>query len=104
MPETRDRADEIIERFVGVPVRMTVMLPGRSSLIIDTVLHRVSRRDEGGLIALDGGAFFIESAMLVDVSPTMLASAGHRAPMVAVGAPVGLTCQRSFDRTLAASG
>ncbi|WP_245530670.1 hypothetical protein [Alicyclobacillus acidocaldarius] len=72
LPETRDRADEIIQRFVGVPVRMTLMVGGKSSFILDTVIHRVSRRDEGGLIALDGGAFFVESAMLVEVSPTML--------------------------------
>ena len=72
MKPTRDRADEIIERFVGVPVRMTLMVGGKSSLILDTVLHRISRRDEGGLIALDGGAFFVESAMLVDVSNSML--------------------------------
>ncbi|ACV58106.1 hypothetical protein Aaci_1069 [Alicyclobacillus acidocaldarius subsp. acidocaldarius DSM 446] len=72
MPDTRDRADEIIERYLRVPVRMTLMCGGKSSFVLDTVIHRVTRRNEGGLIALDGGAFFVESAMLVEVSPTML--------------------------------
>lgn len=63
--------DDLLNRYVGVFVRVTFMF-GKSTLILDTVIDRITRQGEGGIITLDGGVFFAERAEIVDVTPKML--------------------------------